>query len=248
MTLAVTANALDCRSLAAGYGGGPVIRDISIGVAPGTVLGLFGPNGAGKTTTLLALAGLLPRLQGAVNVKGIALESGRPRDASRLGVVLVPDDRALFSGMSVAENLEVARLKGGPQGRSMIELFPGLEKRWDVAAASLSGGEQQMLAVARALMREPTVLLIDELSMGLAPVVVEAVLPAIRRVADERGTAVVLVEQHIRLALGIADAAIVMVHGEVVLQGTAASLIGDFAAFETAYLGTNNCAPGPPGG
>jgi branched-chain amino acid transport system ATP-binding protein len=119
----------------------------------------------------------------------------------------------------------------------MLDLFPALEPRWKLAAGNLSGGEQQMLATARALMQRPSVLLVDELSLGLAPAIVEAVLPAVRRIADEQGAAVVLVEQHIRLALAVADDAVVLVHGEVALHGPAAGLATDLPALEDAYLG-----------
>ena len=238
MSSPTAGDVLVCSKVRAGHVGVPVVRDVDLTVQPGKVLGLFGPNGAGKTTLLLTLAGLLPRLGGEVSVNGTLLRSGNPRDAALNGLVLVPDDRALFSGMSVADNLEAARIRRGPAARSMLDLFPALEKRWSVHAGNLSGGEQQMLAVARGLMRQPKVLLIDELSMGLAPVIVEAVLPAVRRIADEHGAAVVLVEQHVQLALDIADEAVVLVHGDIVLQGNAAELAGDFQRFENAYLGT----------
>jgi branched-chain amino acid transport system ATP-binding protein len=203
----------------------------------GKVLALVGPNGAGKTTLLLTLAALLPRLGGSVAVNGLPLRSGNPHEAAKAGLVLVPDDRALFTGLTTAENLEVARMRGGPSARSMLELFPALEARWDVAVGNLSGGEQQMLAVARGLMRQPRVLLIDELSMGLAPVIVESVLRAVRRIADDYGAAVVLVEQHVQLALEIADDAIVLVHGDVVMRGRASELSDDPSHLEAAYLG-----------
>jgi branched-chain amino acid transport system ATP-binding protein len=237
MTTLVDTHGLRCSEVTAGHNGIAFVRDVSFEIEPGQVLALIGPNGAGKTTLLLTLAGLLPRLEGHVVVGQAELRSGSPRAASRAGLVLVPDDRALFPGLTLAENLEAARQRGGPTAASMLELFPSLEKRWKVTAGNLSGGEQQMLAVARALMQRPSVLLIDELSMGLAPVVVEAVLPAVRRVADEQGVAVVLVEQHVQLALRIADEAIVMVHGEIALRGTAADLGADLARLETAYLG-----------
>jgi branched-chain amino acid transport system ATP-binding protein len=174
-----------------------------------------------------------------VEVDGSPLKGGNPHRAAKSGVVLVPDDRALFPGLSVAENLESARRRrGGPAARSMLDLFPALEPRWNLPAGDLSGGEQQMLAVARGMMRQPKVLMIDELSMGLAPVVVEAVLLAVRRIADETGAAVVLVEQHVHLALEIADDATVLVHGDVAMRGRAADLATDLAQLESAYLGS----------
>jgi branched-chain amino acid transport system ATP-binding protein len=234
------APALRCRSMSAGHGGVAFVRDVNLDVRRGSVLAIVGPNGAGKSTLLLTLAGLLPQLGGDVEVHGHRLRSGNPRAASKAGVVLVPDDRALFPAMTVVDHLQAARRRTGPQPRAMLDLFPSLEPRWKVAAGNLSGGEQQMLAVARALMQEPSVLLIDELSMGLAPVVVEAVLPAVRRVADEQDAAVVLVEQHVRLALEVADQAVVLVHGEVALAEPAADLARDMTRLEAAYLGTTD--------
>jgi branched-chain amino acid transport system ATP-binding protein len=234
---------LRCRAIAAGHNGVPCVRSFDLTVAPRTVLALVGPNGAGKTTLLMTLAGFLPRLHGDVMVDGAMVKSGSPRDAAAKGIVLVPDDRALFPGLTVAENLEAARRRGGPDPRDILDLFPVLQARWRVAAGNVSGGEQQMLAVARALMRDPRVLLIDELSMGLAPVVVERVLPAVRRVADELGAAVVLVEQHVHLALEIADRAVVLVHGEVVQEGSADELAADMRRLETAYLGDPTVGP-----
>ncbi|HTR70058.1 MAG TPA: ABC transporter ATP-binding protein [Mycobacteriales bacterium] len=235
---ASTAPALVVSGLDAGYHDQPCVRAFDLSIDPGTVLALVGPNGAGKTTLLLTMAGLLPRIAGDVTVDGAPLSNGNPRDAASHGLVLVPDDRALFTGLTAEENLQAARRKGGPAPRDMLELFPALEQRWKVAAGNLSGGEQQMLAVARGLMRQPTVLLIDELSMGLAPVVVESVLPAVRTIADSHGAAVILVEQHVHLALEIADTAMVLVHGTVSIQGPAQDLAGDLEALEAAYLGT----------
>jgi branched-chain amino acid transport system ATP-binding protein len=232
-----TAAGLACRSLRCGYGRATVVRDVDLEVAAGEVLAVLGPNGAGKTTLLLTLAGLLPRLAGEVVIDGRPPRSGSPRDAAKAGLVLVPDDRSLFPGLTTRENLEAARRRGGSPARTMLDVFPALADRWDVAAGSLSGGEQQMLAVARALVQEPRVLLIDEMSLGLAPTIVQSLLPVVRRIADERGASVVLVEQHVRLALEVADRAVVLVHGEVRLRGRAAELAGDVDRLEAAYLG-----------
>jgi branched-chain amino acid transport system ATP-binding protein len=225
--------------LCCGYGSVTVVRDVDLDVAPGEVLALLGPNGTGKTTLMLTLAGLLPRIAGEVAVNGQALRSGRARAASKAGLVLVADDRSLFTQLTVAENLEAARRRHSPPAKAMIDLFPALEERWGVTAGNLSGGEQQMLAVARALVQSPRVLLIDEMSMGLAPVVVESLLPIVRRVADDTGAVVVLVEQHVRLALEVADHAAVMVHGDIALRGTATELADHLDQVEAAYLGAN---------
>lgn len=228
---------LECRGLSAGHGRVEVLRALDLSLGAGEVLAVLGPNGAGKTTLLETLAGLLPRIAGEVEIAGMRIPSGKPNAASRAGLVLVPDDRALFTRLSVEENLEVARKKGGAPARSVLELFPALEKRWKVPAGSLSGGEQQMLAVARGLIQAPRVLCIDEMSMGLAPVIVESLLPAVRSIADSTDAAVVLVEQHVHLALGIADRGVVLVHGDISLSGTAQELLDDAARLERVYLG-----------
>ena len=229
---------LEVRGLVAGYGHLPVVRTLDLEVEAGTVLGLLGPNGAGKTTLMMTLAGLLPRLEGEVLVDGKATPKNRPAVVNRAGLVLVPDDRALFTTLTTRENITIARRKGGPTLEDALELFPALKARLGVAAGALSGGERQMLAVARGIVQNPRVLLIDEMSMGLAPVIVEGLLPVVRRIADETGAVVVLVEQHVQLALEVADRAIVLVHGDVVLSGDASALAADPSALEAAYLGT----------
>jgi branched-chain amino acid transport system ATP-binding protein len=229
---------LTCRNLCAGYGKLTVARDVNLELESGRVLTLLGPNGAGKTTVLSTIAGLLPRISGDVLVDGAIVSSGRAAAASKAGIVLVPDDRALFTRLTVAENLRAAAPRRTDSHNDVVDLFPALRRRWKLHAGALSGGEQQMLAMARALVQRPRALLIDEMSMGLAPVIVEDLLPLVRRVADETGAVVVLVEQHAHLALEFADDAIVMVHGEVRLQDSARTLAGDAAALEAAYLGT----------
>jgi len=229
---------LECRNLVAGHGNVAIVRGFDLAVDAGSVLSILGPNGAGKTTLLETLAGLLPRLGGEVAIDGVTIPSGKPNAAARAGLVLVPDDRALFTTLTVEENLEVARKKSSPPARDMLEIFPALEKRWTLAAGALSGGEQQMLAAARGLVQQPRVLLIDEMSMGLAPVVVEQLLPLVRKIADTTGAVVVLVEQHVQLALEVADHAMVLVHGEVALRGTAAELAAASDRLAAAYLGT----------
>jgi len=233
---------LSCENLDAGHiRRSPCVRGLDLSLSEGEIVALLGPNGAGKTTLLMTLAGLLPRLGGSVVLAGEQLASGNTRGAVRRGLVLVPDDRALFKKLSVAQNLRLAIRGRGPTARSSIDevlqYFPALEARLNLAAGQLSGGEQQMLAIGRALVQRPKVLLIDELSMGLAPVVVESILGVLRNVASSEGTAVMLVEQHVRLALGIADRAVVLVHGHVSLEDDATVLSNDVGRIERAYLG-----------
>jgi len=229
---------LTCTGLDAGYvAGRPVLRNVDISLEAGTVLALLGPNGAGKTTLLLTIAGLQPPLAGHIGLGGAPVRSGSPRAAVKAGLVLVPDDRSLFKGLTVAENLKLASRRGATTMEMIFDYFPDLKRRMKLTAGNLSGGEQQMLAIGRALMQNPKVLLVDELSMGLAPVVVESLLPVIRRVVDETGAACVMVEQHVMLALEIADTAMVLAHGDIALQGDAKELAADEARIERAYLG-----------
>jgi branched-chain amino acid transport system ATP-binding protein len=233
---------LAITALTGGRGSLTAFRDVDLVIDAGRVLTLLGPNGAGKTTLLLTVAGLLPAKSGTIVVEGSAIRNGRPSVANDAGIVLVPDNRCLFNTLSVEENLSVAARKHGPSPRDLLDVFPALEARWKLHAGALSGGEQQMLAMARALIQEPKVLLIDELSMGLAPFVVEALFEAVRRIAAEHGCAVVLVEQHVSLALEVADEAVVLNHGAVVLRGPAATLREQSENLEQAYLGAQEAA------
>jgi branched-chain amino acid transport system ATP-binding protein len=228
---------LECRALTGGRGSTVVFRDLELDVHAGTVLALLGPNGAGKSTLLLTLAGLLPAHAGRTSVDGVGLRNGNAVAASRAGIVLVPDNRSLFTTLTVEENLEVARSRRGPAPRELLDVFPALDKRWRLPAGALSGGEQQMLAMARALIQQPKILLIDEMSMGLAPLVVEALFDTVRRIASDHGAAIVLVEQHVKLALDVADEAAVLNRGTIVLQGSADTLRSDAKRLEHAYLG-----------
>jgi branched-chain amino acid transport system ATP-binding protein len=234
---------LECRGLTAGRGATVVFGDLELDVEAGRVLALLGPNGAGKSTLLLTLAGLLPARAGTVAVDGATLRSGNPVAASRAGVVLVPDNRSLFTTLTVDENLEVARRRNGPAPRELLDVFPALEKRWRLTAGALSGGEQQMLAMARALIQQPKVLLVDEMSMGLAPLVVETLFDTVQRIASDHGAAIVLVEQHVNLALKVADEAAVLNRGTIVLRGGAGELRHDTDRIERAYFGDIEAAP-----
>ena len=235
---------LECSQLTGGHGVTAAFRDIDLAVEAGTIEALLGPNGAGKTTFLLTVAGLLPAQGGAIAIDGEPLKTGRPSTASKAGVVLVPDNRSLFTTLTVEENLKAASHKGGPSARELLDVFPALEKRWTLRAGALSGGEQQMLAMGRALIQEPKVLLIDEMSMGLAPLVVESLFETVRRIATEQRCAVLLVEQHVNLALEVADSASVLNRGAIVLRGTAKELHAEPARLEAAYFGTAEPAAG----
>ena len=228
---------LRASGLSIGYGDLGVGRGIDLAVHRNEILAVLGPNGAGKTTLLLTIGGFLVPLDGSITVDGEPLTPGSPRRANRAGVVLVPDSRALFTQLTALENLQLAARRDGPSVDDMLDLFPALARRAKIKAGMLSGGEQQMLAVARSLVQRPRVLLIDEMSMGLAPVVVESLMPVVRQIADESDAAVVLVEQHFRLALEVADHAVVLVHGDVTLGGPATEIASDPAALEAAYLG-----------
>ena len=232
-----TVTALSVDALDAGYFGSPVVREVSLHVAAGEVVALLGPNGAGKTTTLETIAGLHQPMAGTITMHGEAIV-GRPTHLlAREGLALVPEGRALFSGLTVREHLRLARSRDGVGQRELLEMLPELDKCLDRKAGMLSGGEQQMLAVGRALVSRPRLLLVDEMSLGLAPVIVERLLPILRRVADELGTAVLFVEQHVALALEIADRAYVLSHGRIVLEGPTEQLRADRNLVTASYLG-----------
>jgi branched-chain amino acid transport system ATP-binding protein len=244
MVAAENGSLLELDSLVAGYLGTPVVRDLCLHVDAGEVVALFGPNGAGKTTTLSAIAGLIAPLGGTIRFDGEEI-GGRP--AHRLahaGVALVPEDRALFPGLTVREHLKLARRPAGrlPED-GLLDLLPELKKCLNRKAGVLSGGEQQMLAVGRALVIRPRLLLVDEMSLGLAPVIVERMMPVLRRVAEDLGTGVLFVEQHVPLALEVADRAYVLNHGRLVLEGRAADLLNSPDLLKSSYLGEAATAP-----
>ena len=224
---------LDADRLSAGYAGTPVLQDVSLQVHAGEVVALLGRNGAGKTTLLSTLAGLLRPSAGTVRVLGAGL--ARPELLARRGLTLLPQDRGLFSALTTRENLRLARR--GTAYAEVLTDFPDLAPLLDRRAGLLSGGQQQQLALARALLGRPQLLLVDELSMGLAPKVVDHLLDAVRRVADTTGTGVLLVEQHVPLALSVADRAYVLRRGQVVLSASAAELAARPDLVQASYLG-----------
>jgi branched-chain amino acid transport system ATP-binding protein len=228
---------LELDGVDAGYGAIPVVRGLSLTVAPGEVVALLGANGAGKTTTMATIAGLQPPLGGAIRFGGADV-GGRPAyKLARTGLSLVPEGRSLFFGLTVREHLTLARGKDSLGREQLLELLPELDKCLDRKAGVLSGGEQQMLAVGRALVGAPRVLLVDEMSLGLAPVIVERLLPILRRVAADLGAGVLFVEQHVASALKVADRAYVLNHGRLVLEGAASELRDQPDLLKSSYLG-----------
>jgi branched-chain amino acid transport system ATP-binding protein len=226
-----TGMAIEARKITAGYGPQPVIYEIDIEVRPGEVVAILGANGAGKTTTMLALSGELPLHSGEVLLNGSVTKASLHVRA-RQGLMFVTEEKSVFKGLTTRDNLRVAQVDVD----EALALFPELEKRMDVRGGLLSGGEQQMLSLARAICRHPKVLLADELSMGLAPLVVQRLLQAVRDSADRDGTAVLLVEQHVRQALRYADRAYVMRRGRVELSGDSADLQTRIVDIEEHYL------------
>ena len=231
-------HALVLKDLSAGYRGVPVVRELNLEVRPGEVVALLGPNGAGKTTTLETIAGLNRPISGTVELSGENV-GGKPAHVlARQGLALVPEGRALFPGLTVREHLRLAGGRGaGRREEELLEMLPELRKCLGRKAGLLSGGEQQMLALGRALVTRPRLLLVDEMSLGLAPVVVERLLPILRRAADELGASVLFVEQHVALALEISDRAYVLAHGRIRLEGPAAELRERRELLAASYLG-----------
>jgi branched-chain amino acid transport system ATP-binding protein len=233
-------HALVLSDLFAGYRGIPVVRELNMEVRPGEVVALLGPNGAGKTTTLETIAGLHRPISGTIELSGENV-GGRPAYLlARRGLALVPEGRALFPGLTVREHLRLAggRRRGADSHEDeLLEILPELRKCLGRKAGLLSGGEQQMLAVGRALVTRPRLLLVDEMSLGLAPVIVERLVPVLRRAADELGASVLFVEQHVALALEVADRAYVLTHGRIRLEGPAAELRERRELLAASYLG-----------
>ena len=240
---------LELDRLSVAYDQAPVVRDLTLTVGRGEVVALLGANGAGKTTTLRAISGLLKPAGGVIRLDGRDLAGVSPTARARLGLAHVPYDRGIFFGLTVAEHfrLDGTDRPGGTGrpasagGRAVMddafERFPALRALSGRKAGLLSGGEQQMLAIGRAFSRQPRLLMLDEMSLGLAPVIVDRLLPAVREAAASYGTAVLLVEQHVHLALKIADRGYILSHGELAASGTARQLSQDGALLAASYLG-----------
>jgi branched-chain amino acid transport system ATP-binding protein len=220
--------------------GRPVVNEVSLEIPPGQVTALLGANGAGKSTLVLAVAGLLRPASGRVLLGDRDLTRRRPEQVRAAGVAVVPEGRRLLPGLSVEDNLRVATFTlGRAQAKRGIEyaleLFPELEKRWGATARLLSGGEQQMVVLAQALVSEPAVVLVDELSLGLAPVVVKRLVPTLEAVAAS-GVGVLLIEQFAHVALGLAETAYVLEGGRIHYHGPAQKLKDEPELLQSAYL------------
>ncbi|MFT3851326.1 MAG: ABC transporter ATP-binding protein [Ilumatobacteraceae bacterium] len=221
---------LEANQMSVGYGEIPVIRELDLRVKPGQIVALLGANGAGKSTTLMGLSGVLPLSAGRVVLNG-AIARGPLHRRSRLGLAYVPEERGILRNLTTLENLRLGR--GAPE--DALEMMPELKPLLNRKAGLLSGGEQQMLSVARALAAQPKVLLCDELSLGLAPIVVGRLLEKLQRAA-QAGLGILLVEQQVRSALQIADAGYVLRRGSAVMSGPGAELLDRLDEIEHHYL------------
>ena len=232
---------LDVKGLRAGYGDVPVLRGVDLAIQAGSITALIGANGAGKTTLLRAISGIISAEAGSIRYDGQDILGKPPQDIVRAGLVQVPEGRRLFPDMSVFENLLIgssspsARPRRDENLKMVFELFPKVRERGGQRAGTLSGGEQQMVAIARALMASPRLLLLDETSLGLAPIVVDEIFVAVRRLAAQ-GMTILVVEQNTALALEVADHGYVLEQGHFAMEGPASGLMAD-PRVKQAYLG-----------
>jgi branched-chain amino acid transport system ATP-binding protein len=231
---------LEVKDLITGYGGVPILRGVSLSVQPGEVVAVLGANGVGKTTLNRAISGLNAVISGSIHFEGTVISGLTPPQIVERGLIHVPEGRKIFPNMNVRENLELGSYRRGKPNRArnlekMFDIFPRLRERTDQLAGTLSGGEQQMLAIGRGLMAEPKLLILDEPSLGLSPLLVEELFTLIARIAGE-GLAVMLVEQNVVQSLDLASRAYVLENGAVAMQGLAADLKRD-PALEKTYLG-----------
>ena len=232
---------LEVSDLEVAYGDVGALWGVSLHVDPGTIVALVGANGAGKTTLLRTVSGLLKPKAGDIRLSGQSITGKAPQEIARLGIAHVPEGRGLFRHMTVLENLELGAFqpKARPRTKELLEkaytLFPRLKERAHQKAGSLSGGEQQMLAIARATMSEPSLLILDEPSLGLSPLVVQQMFALIQTLHGQ-GVTILLVEQNIHQALKVADYAFVLKTGSLAMQGTGADLIAD-PEIQKAYMG-----------
>ena len=232
MTNAESRDGLRVEGLTVGYGKAPVLEGLSLSVPRGKVVAVVGPNGAGKSTLVRTVAGLLRPGAGRIDFDGESLLRRRPNEVARGGVLMVPETRDVFGGMTVWENLKVAFDNLDPRGdepaafERIWGLFPILRERREQIAANLSGGQQQMLAIARALLGKPKLLMLDEPSLGLARIVIADIYASLRRLREE-GLTVLLVEQNATMAVEFADHSLVLVNGRIVLQGPREAMRGN---------------------
>jgi len=233
----MSALVLELDDLCAGYDDARVVRGVNLTVAQGEVVALMGANGAGKTTTLRTISGIVHPLGGRILFDGEDLDGAKPGARAQMGIAHVPEGRGIFFGLTVAEHFRLGHRGERLDESVAFEHFPALAELRSRRAGLLSGGEQQMLAIGRALARAPKLLLLDELSLGLAPVIVERLLPVVRDYATTSGCGVLLVEQHVHLALQVADRGYVLSHGEIIVSDDASTLRGDPELLRASYLG-----------
>ena len=231
---------LTVSGLHTGYGATEILRGVDLAVQAGEIVAVLGSNGAGKSTLNRTISGVMRAWQGAIRFTGVPIDAARPKDIVSRGLIHVPEGRRIFPNMTVRENLDLGAYRRGRRQRRknrerVFSIFPRLAERWRQRAGTMSGGEQQMLAVARALMQAPTVLLLDEPSMGLSPVMVEKIFDTIVAI-NQAGTTILLVEQNAHMALVTANRGYVMETGRIVLHDTTRALLAS-DRIKKAYLG-----------